>query len=86
MTKVAFQQAAFDQFTQWAMLDKKVYRRIVSLIHDALRNPFSGIGKPEPLKHELKGYWSRRITDEHRLVYQVTDDELLIISCQFHYR
>jgi toxin YoeB len=57
----------------------------VELIKDIDRNPFSGIGKPEPLKYELQGYWSRRITDEHRLVYKATSEEVLIISCKFHY-
>nr|WP_197083671.1 Txe/YoeB family addiction module toxin [Crocosphaera watsonii] len=62
-----------------------MYKKIVELINDILRQPFSGRGKPEPLKHNLKGYWSRRINDEHRLIYQVTDTEIIIISCKFHY-
>ncbi|MCH2245601.1 MAG: Txe/YoeB family addiction module toxin [Crocosphaera sp.] len=62
-----------------------MYKKIVELINDILRQPFSGLGKPEPLKHNLKGYWSRRINDEHRLIYQVTDTEIIIISCKFHY-
>ena len=85
MRKVAFEQEAFNDFNEWATLDIKIYRRIVSLIDDALCHPFTGIGKPEPLKHEYKGFWSRRITDEHRLVYRVTDNELLIASCKYHY-
>ncbi len=56
-----------------------------AVIDDILRHPFSGIGKPEPLKHQLKGYWSRRINDEHRLVYKITETEIIIISCKFHY-
>ncbi len=85
MRKVAFLPKAFEHFSAWTTLDKKIYSRIVELIKDIQRTPFSGIGKPEPLKHELKGLWSRRITDEHRLVYKVSDDEVVIISCKFHY-
>ncbi|MCR4321928.1 MAG: Txe/YoeB family addiction module toxin, partial [Candidatus Brocadiaceae bacterium] len=62
-----------------------LYQRIVDLIMDILRQPFSGIGKPEPLKHDLKGYWSRRINDEHRLVYKVNDEAVIIVSCKYHY-
>jgi toxin YoeB len=65
--------------------DKKVYDKIVSLIEDVQREPFSGLGKPEALKHELSGLWSRRITKEHRLVHSVSDQEIVIISCKFHY-
>lgn len=68
---VAFEQSAFDDFEAWAKTDKKIFAKIVSLIKDTPRTPFSGLGKPEPLKHELSGYWSRRITDEHRLVYKI---------------
>nr|WP_109012702.1 Txe/YoeB family addiction module toxin [Nostoc commune] len=65
--------------------DKKIHRKIITLINDIVRQPFTGLGKPEPLKHELSGYWSRRITDEHRLVYEVTETEIIILSCRFHY-
>ncbi|MEL7329343.1 MAG: Txe/YoeB family addiction module toxin, partial [Cyanobacteria bacterium J06559_1] len=75
----------FDQFNFWASQDKKTHRKIVSLINDVLRQPFEGLGKPEPLKHDLKGCWSRRITDEHRLVYKVTESSIIILSCRFHY-
>jgi toxin YoeB len=85
MRNVAFVPKAFENFNQWAIENKKIFARLVELIKDIQRNPFSGIGKPEPLKHELKGFWSRRITDEHRLVYKVDDNEVLIISCKFHY-
>lgn len=80
-----FEQTAFEDFAEWATIDKKLHRRLVDLIRDTLRNPFAGIGKPEPLKHDLKGYWSRRMTDEHRLVYKVTDDAIIIVSCKHHY-
>jgi toxin YoeB len=85
MRNIAFEKQAFEQFTEWAAKDRKIHAKIGSLITDTLRNPFSGIGKPEPLKHDLKGCWSRRITDEHRLVYKVTDDLIIVLSCKFHY-
>ena len=86
MRKVAFEQEAFTNFNEWATVDLKIYLRIVNLIEDVLRHPFTGIGKPEPLKYQYKGLWSRRISDEHRLVYRVTDEEILIASCKYHYR
>lgn len=66
MRNIVFEDQAFADFTQWASEDKKVYRKIVELINDIQRTPFSGLGKPEPLKYQLRGSWSRRITDEHR--------------------
>ena len=87
--KISFSDdnSAFEDFTAWAMEDKKTYKKILSLIKDIKRNPTDGIGKPEPLKYELSGCWSRRITDEHRLVYQISEDnnEIIIISCKKHY-
>jgi toxin YoeB len=68
MRIVAFQSGAFEQYSNWAKEDPKTFERITALIRNAAQSPFEGIGKPEPLKHELQGYWSRRITDEHRLV------------------
>lgn len=89
MRKVAFLARNFDEFNQWAAEDKKIYTKIVNLIKDIQRDPFSGLGKPEALKHNLSGLWSRRITKEHRLVYSVSDSvsdqEIIIISCKFHY-
>jgi toxin YoeB len=85
MRKIAFETSAFQDFVEWATINRKLYQRIVDLITDILRHPFSGIGKPEPLKGELKGYWSRRINDEHRLVYKVTDEAVIIIACKYHY-
>ncbi len=84
--KIAFEAAAFADFTQWAEQDRKLYKRIVGLITDIARDPYRGIGKPEPLRHDLSGYWSRRITDEHRLVYRVDTDVLTIIACKYHYQ
>ena len=85
MRKVAFLRRSFDEFNQWAIEDKKIYNKIVNLIKDIQRNPFSGLGKPEALKHDLAGLWSRRITKEHRLVCSVSDEEIVIVSCKFHY-
>ncbi|MEH2084963.1 Txe/YoeB family addiction module toxin [Nostoc sp.] len=85
MKKVAFEPEAFEQLGQWATEDKKIFKKILELIKDIQRDPFAGIGKPEPLKYELQGYWSRRITDEHRLVYKVQEDLLIILTCKYHY-
>jgi toxin YoeB len=80
MKNIVFDPKAFKQFNEWAIEDKKLYKKIVDLIDDILRHPFSGIGKPEPLKHQLKGYLSRRINDEHRLVYKITETEIMITA------
>lgn len=85
MRIIAFHQSAFEQYSDWALQDKKTFERLNRLIVETARTPFAGIGKPEPLKRELKGYWSRRITDEHRLIYKVTDEQLIIASCKYHY-
>jgi toxin YoeB len=82
---IAFDQQAFEDFSAWANEDKKIFARIRELIKDIARDPFRGIGKPEPLKHDLSGYWSRRITDEHRLVYKVSKDTIYVVSCRYHY-
>lgn len=81
-----FQPTAWDQFLYWQETDKAMLRKINALIKDCLRHPFEGIGKPEPLKGDLSGYWSRRIDREHRLVYRVTDTALEIIQCRYHYQ
>ncbi len=70
MRSIVFHKTAFEDFTEWSTRDKKIFEKITELIRDTLRSPFDGIGKPEPLKHELKGLWSRRINDEHRFVYK----------------
>lgn len=85
MRQIIFDGDAFEQFTNWALQDKKIHARIVRLIKDIDRSPYTGLGKPEPLRHDLAGYWSRRITDEHRLVYKVNEDAILIAACRFHY-
>ena len=83
--RVSFTETAWDEYQHWTAQDRKTAKRINRLIADIQRNPFDGIGKPEPLKHQLSGYWSRRITDEHRLVYKVEADTLVIRNCRFHY-
>jgi len=85
MRQVVFEGSCFKDFVEWATVDKKLYERTVDLVMDILRQPFSGIGKPEPLKHDLKGYWSRRINDTHRLIYKVNEVSVIIISCKYHY-
>lgn len=80
-----FDIAGFEDLAWWIEQDRHKALRIVSLIKDVQRDPFKGIGKPEPLKHELKGCWSRRIDQEHRLVYQVTEEKIRILACRFHY-
>ena len=75
----------WKDYLYWQETDRKILQRVNELIKDAQRNPFAGIGKPEPLKNNLKGWWSRRITQEHRLIYRVEDGNLLIMQCRFHY-
>jgi toxin YoeB len=88
---VRFDPEAWEDFLFWLATNRKIARRIIRLIGEIQRDPFSGIGKPEPLKGELSGYWSRRITDEHRLVYRADrgglkdDDELKILKARYHY-
>lgn len=82
---INFTVTAFEEYNSWRTENKKIQDRIADLIEDTLRSPFEGMGKPEPLKYSLKGFWSRRITEEHRLVYEVRDDSVNIISCRDHY-
>lgn len=77
--------AAWDDYMYWHGQDKKTVKRINMLINDIDRNPFDGIGKPEPLKHNYQGYWSRRIDEVNRLVYQINDGNIYIFSCRYHY-
>jgi len=83
--KLIFSENAWSEYVEWQKTDKKTLKRINELIKDTKRNPTSGLGKPEPLKHALKGYWSRRITDEHRMVYRYTEDSILIAQLKHHY-
>lgn len=83
--KLGFTPAAWEDYLWFQAQDRKLLKRINLLIKDTLRSPFEGIGKPEPLKAELTGYWSRRINAEHRLVYTATATEVIIIACRYHY-
>jgi toxin YoeB len=83
--KISFSKNAWEDYLFWQKEDKKIFRKINELIKDAQRTPYEGIGKPEPLKYDLAGYWSRRIDLEHRLVYKYVEGEILIIACRFHY-
>lgn len=83
--KVVFSARGWDDYVWWQRQDRKILKRINQLIQDVMRNGNEGIGKPEPLKHGFQGYWSRRINDEHRLVYKVVEDELRIATCRYHY-
>lgn len=76
---------AWEDYLWWQIQDRKILKRINVLIADIVRHGNEGIGKPEPLKHEFSGYWSRRITEEHRLVYRVTETDVLIAACRYHY-
>jgi len=83
--KLLFAEKAWEDYLYWQKTDKKILKRINTLIKDIQRDPFEGIGKPEPLKHALSGYWSRRINDEHRMVYKIHHDALLIAQLRYHY-
>ena len=83
--KLVFAEQAWEDCLYWQQHDKKVLKRINELVRETAREPFSGIGKPEPLRHALAGCWSRRITDEHRMVYQPEKDALLIAQLRYHY-
>ena len=82
---VAFSRQAWADYQDWLRTDRKVAARIARLIEECLRDPFRGIGNPEPLRHELGGYWSRRITKEHRLVYKIEDGLCVVVQCRYHY-
>ena len=84
-TQLVFSTKAWEEYLYWQAIDEKQVRRINQLIKEVMREPFSGIGKPEPLKENLSGFWSRRIDDTHRLVYCVDDGSLVVIACRYHY-
>jgi toxin YoeB len=84
--KLEFKETAFQDFKYWVKNDKRKALRIIELLSDIENNPFQGIGKPEPLKFHLKGFWSRRIDLEHRLVYSVDKNTIVIFSCRYHYK
>ena len=83
--KLIFSEHAWDDYLYWQRTDRKILERINNLIKEIQRSPFEGTGKPEPLRHGLSGYWSRRITDEHRIVYRVEKDSLLLAQLRYHY-
>jgi toxin YoeB len=83
--KIIFHEQAWDDYLYWQKQDRKMLARLNSLIKECTRTPFEGTGKPEPLKGQLSGWWSRRLNREHRLVYRVEDDQLLIAQCRYHY-
>ena len=85
MRSIIFIPECLNQYLEWEKVDKKIFQRINLLLDDIRKHPYSGIGKPEPLKYELKGFWSRRIDKKHRLVYKVTDDAIIVYSCKYHY-
>ena len=85
MMRIIFSKNAWEDYVSWQTEDKKTLKKINALIKDIQRTPFEGIGKPEPLKFKLAGFWSRRIDLEHRLVYQVDNSDILIYSCRYHY-
>lgn len=82
---ICFESAAWEDYLYWQKTDKAVLKRLNSLITEAVRTPFEGMGKPEALRFDLSGYWSRRVNHEHRLVYKVTDTEIIIAQCRMHY-
>ncbi|MEV4393523.1 Txe/YoeB family addiction module toxin [Nonomuraea sp. NPDC049607] len=83
--KVAFTSQGWEDYVHWQTADRQTLKRVNRLIEDVLRDPYEGIGKPEPLKYALAGAWSRRITDEHRLVYLVAHDEIVVLQARYHY-
>ena len=83
--RIVFSERAWEDYLYWQRTDRKELKRIHQLIRDVTRSSYDGIGKPEPLKHALAGYWSRRITDEHRMVYCVKGEDILIAQLRYHY-
>jgi toxin YoeB len=82
---ITFSENAWNDYLYWQKVDKKIVKKINKLIKEIQRTPFEGTGRPEKLRYDLAGYWSRRIDQEHRLVYQVDNDQILVYSCRFHY-
>ena len=83
--RLIWSEKSWEDYLYWQTHDKKILKKINTLIKDIKREPFDGLGKPEPLRYELTGCWSRRITDEHRIVYEVEEQNVSIVSCRFHY-
>ena len=85
MRSLEFDPDAFEDLAWWVRQDRKIALRLIRMIQETQNDPFGGIGKPEPLRYALAGCWSKRIDDEHRLVYQVTDEKIRILACRYHY-
>ncbi len=85
MRVLVFDQNALEDLTFWVQNDRRKALRLLRLLDESLFNPFGGIGKPEPLKHDFAGCWSKRLDDEHRVVYKVSDERILVLSCRYHY-
>jgi toxin YoeB len=83
--RLIFSEQAWEDYLYWQKTDRKLLERINTLVKDASRSPFEGVGKPEPLKNALSGYWSRRINEEHRMVYKIVDGSMLIAQLRYHY-
>ncbi len=83
--KLIFGEQSWSDYLYWQSTDKRTLKKINALLQDIKRNPFDGLGKPEPLKHEMAGTWSRRINQEHRLVYEILEESILVVSCRYHY-
>jgi len=83
--KLIFSENAWEDYLYWQRTDKKILKRINELIKDIQRNKYEGVGKPEPLKHNLSGYWARRITSEHRITYKIDEDRIMIAQLRYHY-
>jgi len=86
MRSILLEKNAIEDFEYWSKNDSKILKRISALFLSISKNPFDGIGKPEPLRGDLKGYWSIRINDEHRIVYTIIEDKIIVISCRSHYK
>lgn len=83
--RIIFTENAWADYTFWKSENRKLSKRIDTLLKDICREPFSGLGKPEPLRYDLSGLWSRRIDDEHRLIYTVEEDDVILLACRYHY-
>jgi len=83
--KLIWGEKSWSDYLYWQATDKRTLKKVNALLQDIKRNPFEGLGKPEPLKYEMAGTWSRRITQEHRLVYEVFEESILVVSCRYHY-
>jgi toxin YoeB len=84
--RILFTEQGWDDYLYWQQHDRALLKRVNALLTDITRNPYEGIGKPEPLRHSYQGWWSRRINDEHRLIYRVLDDAVWVSNCRYHYR